>query len=202
MALPLAPTVIKCSMFQTLNGQPIMNRFHVKVGATNPSQAECAAVAAMAEAWWQGSVKPLVGSELELREIHCQSLAEVNGPQATFSAGLPEPGTLVSQCLPGNVAFCVSLRSGLSGRSARGRWYWAGLVEAQVAGNVVDAGAVAAIVSAMDGLLTAVTGIGADPIIVSYYTNGALRPGGPVYFIITDALAVDSVVDSQRGRLR
>jgi len=39
------------------------------------------------------------------------------------------------------------------------------------------------------------------PVIVSYYSGGALRPGGPVYFVITDALAVDTTVDSQRGRL-
>jgi len=87
MALPVAPTIIKCSLFQTLNGQPIMNRFHVKVGATNPSAAECNAVAVAVANWWAGNVQDLVGDQLSLREVHAQSLAEVNGPQATFSSG-------------------------------------------------------------------------------------------------------------------
>jgi len=175
MALPIAPTIIKCSLFQTLNGQPIMNRFHIKVGATNPSQAECAAVASAVAGWWTGNVQTLVGDALQLREVHAMSLAEVNGPQATFSSGLPASGTITSPTLPGNVAFCVSFRTGLTGRSARGRWYWAGLTENQVAQNAVDGGTAASIVGAMDNLISTITGIAASPVIVSYYTNGALR---------------------------
>ena len=148
MTLPVAPTIIKCSLFQTLNGQPIMNRFHVKVGATNPSAAECNAVAVAVANWWAGNVQDLVGDQLSLREVHAQSLAEVNGPQATFSTGLPAAGALTSPTLPGNVAFCVSLRSGLTGRSARGRWYWGGLTESQVSQNQVDGGTATSIVAA------------------------------------------------------
>jgi len=201
MTLPVAPTIIKCSLFQTLNGQPIMNRFHVKVGATNPSAAECNAVAVAVANWWAGNVQDLVGDQLSLREVHAQSLAEVNGPQATFSTGLPAAGALTSPTLPGNVAFCVSLRSGLTGRSARGRWYWGGLTESQVSQNQVDGGTATSIVAAIDNLISTIEGIAALPVIVSYYSGGIVRPGGPVYFVITDALAVDTTVDSQRGRL-
>ncbi len=201
MTLPLAPTIIKVSLFQTLNGQPIMNRIHVKVAATNPTAADCATLASAVAGWWTGNVKALVGDQLSLREVHAMSLAEANGPQATFSSGLPSAGTLLAATLPGNVAFCVSLRSGFTGRSARGRWYWAGLTEAQVALNAVDGGTVTSIVAAMDNLISTITGLSASPVVVSYFSGGILRPGGPVYFVINDAIAVDNIVDSQRGRL-
>jgi len=138
---------------------------------------------------------------MELRQVHCMSIAEVNGPQATFSAGLPLAGTSGQPSVPNNVSFCVSLRTGLTGRSARGRWFWAGLGEGQVTGNNVDTGVATAIVAAIDALLNTITAIGGSPVIVSYNSGGGPRPGGPVKFVINDALAVDTIVDSQRGRL-
>jgi hypothetical protein len=148
-----------------------------------------------------GNVQPLVGSGLELRSVEAVSIAEQNGPQAVFSAGLPAAGALAQQMLPGSVAFCVSLRTGLTGRSARGRYYWQGLTEDQVSGNTVASGTVTSIVGAMDNLISTITGISAFPVIVSYFSGGIARPGGPVTFLINDALAVDNIVDSQRGRL-
>lgn len=196
-----APTIIKIAWFYTLNGQPAMNRMHVTTGITLPTQANCAAVAAIAANWWLGNAQALVHPGMILREVQAVSLAEQNGPQATFSAGLPAAGTLGQPATPGSVSFCVSLRTGLTGRSARGRWYWAGLTENQVTDNEVLTGTVASIVGAMDNLLNALVTPTSFPVIVSYQTNGAPRPGGPVYFGITDALAVDNTVDSQRGRL-
>lgn len=201
MPLPLSPATIKCSLFQTLNGQPIMNRIHVSVAATLPTELGCAGVASAVKDWWVGNVKALVANTLELRAVQAISLAETNGPSFIISSGLPSIGTGTGAALPGNNAFCVSLRSGLTGRSARGRWYWGGLTEAQVDENNVNSGIVTSIVGAMDNLLGAIRAIDAEPIILSYFANKALRPGGPVKFIITDALAVDNVVDSQRGRL-
>jgi len=195
------PATIKCSFFYTYQGQQTMNRIHVSHPASFPSEADCQAVANTAAAWWTGNVQSIVTNTLALRQIQATSIAEPNGPQATFSAGLPASGASTSPPLPNNVAFCVSLRSGLAGRSARGRWYWQGLTEEQVAGNIVAGGVVLSIVAAMDNLISTLSGGGAQTVIVSYNANGVPRPGGPVKFIITDALAVDDVIDSQRRRL-
>jgi hypothetical protein len=195
------PATIKLSFFYTWAGQQCMNRIHVGVGATLPSEAECQSVATMGATWWLGNVQDLVPLNLSLRQVEAVSIAEQNGPQATFSSGLPAAGTFAQPSLPNNIAFCVSLRTGLTGRSARGRWYWAGLTEAQVVDNTVDTGTVTDIVAAIDNLLGAINALNADPILVSYNSGGGPRPGGPVKFIITDALAVDSFVDSQRRRL-
>jgi len=201
MPFVAVPATIKASLFYTFAGQQVMNRIYVSHPATLPSEADCQAVANTVAAWWTGNVKALVSNTLALREVQAVSVAEPNGPQATFSAGLPSAGDSIIAPLPNNVAFCVSLRTGLAGRSARGRWYWMGLVENQVDGNEVTTGVVASIVAAIDNLLSALAGGGVQPVIVSFNSGGGPRPGGPVKFFITDALAVDSVVDSQRRRL-
>jgi len=201
MALPVVPATVKASLFYTMNGQPAMNRIHIGTAATLPSEAICAAFAADIADWWNNNCRALVPTTMELRQVQCQSIAETNGPQATFSSGLPLAGTLGQPSVPNNVSFCISLRSGLTGRSARGRWFWAGLTEGQLTGNNVDAGPAASIVAAIDALLNSIAALGGTPVIVSYNSGGGPRPGGPVKFVINDALAVDTIVDSQRGRL-
>jgi len=201
MPFVAVPATVKVNWFYTLNGQPAMNRVHVSVGPTLPSAALCATIANAAAGWWDGNCKTLQTADLSLRETQAISIAEQNGPQASFTSGLPTPGTNINPALPGNTSFAVSLRSGLTGRSARGRWFWAGLTENQVVQNVVDGGIVTSIVAALDNLIGAMSAVGATLVIVSYTSNGIPRPGGPVKFIVTDALAVDNIVDSQRGRL-
>jgi len=195
------PAAIKVDWFYTYNGQNCMNRMYVNRPETNPTAATCAAVAQQAADWWNGNCKVLVPTSCALRLVQATSVAVQNGPSATFSTGLPSPGTHGSPALPGNVTICVSLRTGLTGRSARGRWFWVGLSEDQVAENDLNAGVATSITAALDNLLGAMNAINSAPIIVSFQNNGAPRVGGPVKFFITDALMVDTITDSQRGRL-
>jgi len=195
------PATVKVSLFYTMDNQQCMNRIHVSTSPTLPSAGDCATIAAAVAGWWLGNVQPLVSNTLSLRAVEAVSIAEPNGPQAVFSAGLPVIGAKVQDPLPNSTALAVSLRSGLTGRSARGRWFWLGFTEDQIAGNVVNAGVATSIVAAMDNLLSTITGLSAFPAIVSYIANGVPRPGGPVKFFINDALVVDTIVDTQRRRL-
>jgi hypothetical protein len=201
MAFVAVPACIKMEFFYTMNGQPAMNRIHISTTESEPTEATCLAFAQAGVAWWAGNVPALVAPTFSLREVHTVSLAAQNAPQAVVSEGLPIVGTNGGASLPNNVAIAISLRTGLTGRSARGRWFWGGLTETQVVANEVDGGVLVSIVSAIDNLLSAITDEGGEPVIVSYVSGGAPRGGGPVKFIITDALAVDAIVDSQRGRL-
>jgi len=201
MAFVAVPATVKVDWFYTYNGINCMNRMYVNRTESEPTAATCAAIASQAAAWWIGNAQALVPTTCALRLVQATSVAVQNGPSATFSAGLPAAGSIVSPALPGNNTLCVSLRTGLTGRSARGRWYWVGLAEAQVTGNLVEGGTATSITAAMDALLNAMNAISSAPLIVSFQSNGVPRPGGPVKFFITDALLVDTTVDSQRGRL-
>jgi len=201
MATPLVPATVKCSLFYTLNGVPAMNRFYVRLGASLPSQGDCQTIANNIDTWWEGNVQAIISSSMAINEIEVKSVAEANGPQATFSAGFPIAGALSSPSLPGNNAFCVSLRSGLTGRSARGRWYWCGLTEGQVTGNTLGSGDQTSILAAMQNLIDLIASLSAHFVIVSFNADGGPRVGGPVTFNVLNAIAVDSTIDSQRGRL-
>jgi len=201
MPFVAVPAAVKVSWFYTYNGQNCMNRMYVNRTESEPNAATCAAIASQAAAWWIGNCRTLVPTTCELRLVEAVSVAVQNGPSATFSSGLPSIGTHASPALPGNNTICVSLRTGLTGRSARGRWYWVGLAEDQVAGNLLDGAVASAITGAVDSLLSAMNAINSAPLIVSFQNNGVPRPGGPVKFFINDALMVDTIIDSQRGRL-
>lgn len=200
MPFVAAPNCLEVQFRYTYAGERTMNRIHVNVG-TAPSFAGAAAVASLCADWWTTNVPPLVATTLALREVYVKSLHAASAPEATVTAGLPEAGTNVSPPLPNNVSLAVSLRSTFTGRSARGRWFWQGLCEDQVDGNVVTNGAIAGIDAALTNLLGVFNTAELPWVIISYRTNNAPRVGGPVYTDVTTIAVVDSVVDSQRRRL-
>jgi len=200
MPFVAAPNIIECQFRGTLDGQQVMNRIHVNVTGT-PTEGDCATVAAAAAQWWLDNVQDLVVVTASLREVFCKSLEEENGPQASFTAGLPASGTIDLDGLPNNCALCVSLRTGLSGRSARGRWFWYGFADTQANGSTVVGGVRDSIDAAMTNLLAVIEALSALWVIVSFIHNGAPRAGGPVYFVVTNIVIIDDTIDSQRRRL-
>lgn len=195
-----APNIIEVQFRQTFALQQTMNRIHVNV-LTVPTEAICQSVATACAVWWTNNVDSIVTSQLALREVYVKSLAVENGPQASFSSGFPAAGTLADDPLPNSVSIAASLRTGLTGRSARGRWFWQGLTESQVTGNVVTTGSLGDIDAALTALRATIVGLGYLWVIVSFISGGVPRVGGPVYFVVNDILFTDSVVDSQRNRL-
>jgi len=195
-----APNIVEVQWRTTFAGQETMNRIHVDVlGA--PSADDVQNLATECGNWWTGNVQDLVPPDLELREVYAKSIATQPGPEATFTAGLPAAGLLGQPALPSNCSICASLRSGETGRSARGRWYWQGLTENQVAGNVVASGTQTDILAALFNLKGVISGAGFLWVIVSFYSNNVVRPGGPVYFPVNTITMVDGFIDSQRRRL-
>jgi len=195
-----APNIVELQFRYTNAGEQTENRIHLDVGAT-PTALDLANINEAAAEWYTGNMPDLQPTSLVLREIYSKSLETQPGPEATYTAGLPIPGTSAFQALPSNASLAVSLRSGETGRSARGRWYWQQLAENQVDTNLVTTGAQADILAAMQNLKNAMTDVSATWVIVSYRHNNAPRVGGPVYFTVNSIILVDNVVDSQRRRL-
>jgi hypothetical protein len=195
-----APNIVEMQFRTTWAGQRAMNRIHVNV-FTAPTQALCQSVANAGLTWWTGNVVTLTPAALELREVFVKDISVANGFQATASPAGPLPGTNGSPSLPNNVSICASIRTGLTGRSARGRWYWQGLSESQVTDSTVSAGVLTSIDAALTNLASAIAALGFNWQIVSFQSAGVPRPGGPVYFAVSDIVFVDAFVDSQRRRL-
>lgn len=181
-------------------GQHIENRFHINAGHT-PALADIVAVHPIIANSILTDWLPELPADVTLVSVFYRSLETENDVQleAPFVTGTV--GTHSGADSPNQNTLCISLRSGMSGRSARGRLYWLGLSEDMTSGNVVDATPAAAIVSALQGLQAGLATALYPLTIVSYINNGAPRVGGPVYFEVLSILLVDRQIDSQRRRM-
>lgn len=107
-------------------------------------------------------------------------------------------GLVNSPGLPAQNTIAISLRSGLAGRSRRGRTYHVGLAEDQVIGSRTTVGHATALAEAYSALIT---GTGEDWAwgIASYVSNGAPRTEA-MFTTITSCILTDTIVDSMDTR--
>lgn len=152
-------------------------------------------------AWWQTELRPITSAGVQLREVYAEDLSSATGPTGTSTPATPTFGQNTSPAMPANVSLAVSFRTALRGRSFRGRNFFVGLCENQVADSAVLSDTVSAIQAAYTLLLPSggqfTRGIWS---VVSRYSNGAPRAVGVSTFV-TSVVVVDAVVDSQRRRL-
>jgi hypothetical protein len=126
-------------------------------------------------------------------------LSSING--IFLQTALTISGADASQPMPNEVTYCLSLRTAARGRSARGRFYWLGIAEAMRNGqNRVTTTFRNACAAAGDNLVGALATAGFHWSIVSYISGGAPRAGGPVYFLVTNTITTDDILDSQKRR--
>lgn len=194
------PKVIHAALNGTLHLEQVQNNLYFLVSGAEPTASECEAVADTVAGWWVTNLTPLLSSSYTLRNVTATSLHAAIAPQFVSTAGLPSPGASASAALPGNSAYVISFRTGLAGRSARGRNYVPGLPENQVAGNQVEIAWSGAVVAAYEALLTAISPIGVTWVVVQRRADGDVLPAG-VPRPVSAVVAVDRNVDSQRRRL-
>ena len=138
------------------------------------------------------------------------TLRDVRGPNLPLvqSAGAPHAGTNVGIALPAEVAICATLRTALTGVANRGRMYLVGFsVDQVVAGNLIAAGAVAAVQAWLSTIFTTMSGqamtwsIG-HPARQAYTgSSGTQHPARLAGLVpITGLVVRDNHWDSQRRR--
>jgi len=129
-----------------------------------------------------------------------KGLELINDIQSSSVAGAGA-GSASGDGFPNNVAFVLTFRTGLTGRSARGRAYIGGIpASATTTNNTVFSSFAAAMVADMGQVKTAAVGAGWQLVVVSRITGGALRPLG-VHNAVTSIVARNTELDSQRRRL-
>lgn len=186
-------------MRYTWNLQQCMNTLYFRnplgwsVGALNDLCGEMYLV-------WDAHWKPQQASTVILREIVATQLEGEIDNQYTLSLPGTAFGSAGTPSLPNNVSFCVSFRTGLTGRSARGRNYFIGLVEGAVVDSTVNAASIDAIVDGYEAVLALNSTLSHEWVVVQRYSQGVLLPSG-ITRPINSVLAVNAIVDSQRRRL-
>jgi len=152
------------------------------------------------DAWVGSQLLPSVSPSYEYFNTHCRDLRLPVGFESTnlTSAGVGSRGASTG---PNNQVLSVSRRSGLAGRSARGRVFWPDIPdEDKLDDNHVTAARAIVYAEIMDALTAAIAGAGWVEVIVSRRTNGVANVPAVTY-PVTQYLTVDNTLDSMRRRL-
>jgi len=200
MAFVAAPNIVQVEWRYTMFGQQCENRLMINNFAP-PTQADLDGYALRGWTWWVDTYSAHIADSVNLREVKTTDMGLQNGSISVYAPSSTVFGQVLGGQLPNETSFCVTLNTSNRGRSARGRWFVAGVpdIYRQDANNITTVHA-GEYVSALQVLINLLTSISKAAVIVSRVSNGAPRPGGPVYFIVDSASFSDTVLDSQRRR--
>lgn len=147
-----------------------------------------------------GDLRLNLANTLVSTETYMIDLFSQYGGARTFGPFTNPAGAHADKGLPNNVAFVVSHRTGLRGKSYRGRTYIPGLIEGAVINNTLDAAVALSYVVAFNNMRTALFSDGINFCVLSRRINNAWRTEGQATPVEV-SLTKDNRVDTQRGRL-
>jgi len=191
MPAPVFPTAYQVEVRGHLFGQEVENVWHVL--GDDPFDAGVASgVAGIFQTAYAAIMDPL-SQDYTVNEIFVHNLAGTASGEFTLAVIPAQAGGQPVGSEPGNVAFCVSLRTALAGRRFRGRKYFAGIPTGSVVANLLDVDIANEIVTQV-AILMANLAANSTPMCV-------FSPTGLTLTTVTAITYVDLVVDSQRRRL-
>jgi len=163
-------------------------------------QADIDALAAAVDGAVGSDYKPIMTAGMSYDGTLVRGLTTANDLTSYDNTSAGAGGVSGAQ-LPNNVTLCATLRSGLTGRSARGRFYAFPTGISQLSAANIFAGTYGtALLAAISAINVAAALAGWQFVIISRFTGGAARPTG-VVFPVTQVQLRNTTCDSQRGRL-
>lgn len=199
MAFQSAPNMAEAVIQGSMGGKAVYNILNFqKPGGYD--ETDILALATLVDLWWGTDLVPLLNVGYAYVQTLARGLENLNDYEATVSdtAG---SGTVTGGPAGNNAALCLTHRSGLTGRSARGRTYIGGIpASVMLSATTVTTTFVNDIVNAFDNILSVASAAGWVFSVLSRYSGGAPRTTA-VHFPIVSIEARNNEIDSQRGRL-
>lgn len=150
---------------------------------------------------------PFLSAAIQLVEVIGRLLDAASSIGASFIPPTPPSGGVSGNSAPNNVTYTISFKTGLTGRSFRGRNYVPGLPGSAVTGNTISPTTRAGLLAFYSSLIAFAESEGATWVVVSRYSGVDPVTKDPiprVTGVTTPISAVgtfDATVDSQRRRL-
>jgi len=182
-----------------LDGQTVENTLYYQK-TTSPDATSLASLVEVVTAYIKDEVLPFLDAAIQLVRVVGTLIDVIDGLTYTSTTGLPAAGAQTGAVLPNNVAFCISFRTAIAGRSGRGRNYITGISSDDVTANTFDTAWSTNLVSAYAGLRSVAGDDGWSLVVVSRFSDGSPRVSALVS-PVTAVIATDRTVDSQRRRL-
>ena len=199
--VPAVSTVRAAVIFQTAGGNEAANVFHFRKSAGGTiSAGDLETVAGFLVGEYLASWQVTASNAWSVQRVELRAMDVADGPVLTSTDDLPLAGSRTSPALPDNVAACVTLYTGLAGRSRRGRIFHGGLTEDAVTNNTMIQAYADNLDALYDGIVNAAIASVWDWVVASFITAGAPR----VTALLTEVSAPtvrDLRVDTMRKRL-
>lgn len=196
-----APDIAEVEIRMTLQGVPVENVLHFINTLGDPwSAPTIQALAQSALANFTTTVLTTQCTALSLRSVLAKDLSAEVAPMFEAFPLVPVTGPLTGPAMPNQNAVVLTKRSGLTGRSARGRVYHCGFTEDQVSGNFITDPYADDVNNAWQAFVEALNEDDFVMVILSRRTGGVLRPAG-IAFNMTSLGLRNNRIDSQRRRM-
>jgi hypothetical protein len=206
MPFQSVPNTAQATVRFTLLEREFSNTFHYEADA-GYTESDLQDLADAVDSVVGTYLLPLLDVRVTYLRTDVRGLDAENDLFVTANAETGVGGQGLNRALPNNVAFVLSRRSGLTGRSARGRVFIGGLPAISTFFEVphytmLNTTAAESFRTAVDEFRKLTTGLPAwQPVIVSRFTNGSKRATG-VTFNWVYTTYEDRIVDTRRSRLR
>lgn len=200
-----AANVVKVALRWTVEGLEAFNIINVLCPAP-ASGSDLTAIAAVFQAWWTNDWRACISNQASWQGADLTALDSAGAPFLAYLNSGTLAGVDAQAPYPPQVSLAVSLRTGLSGRSYRGRFYVAGLTKGfPSVGGLLSAGSVTSIQTLANGLRTRMVTAGYAVCVLSLYSgvdvNGDKIPRSSGVATPISIMVVGNRLDSQRRRL-
>lgn len=174
-----------------ITGQEYLNVFNFKAPGSGVSAADCAAVNTFMTVWWNNNYRHMCAILVVGRQVVSTGMDVFPAAQAT--GVLAFPGDRAGVITTSGTTLAVKFATGVASRRHRGRHYSFPAVQNDVAGDSFTGAYVTALVGVWDNLIASAQTAG-YPLVIASLADAALYP-------VSNAVAVDATIDSQRRRL-
>jgi hypothetical protein len=194
------PNTVACRLVHLFLQQPITNTLYVNYD-TQPDFTDLTTLASVLVSQWQQKIMPKLSTQTKLTTVSLRDLTTASGIVYEYSGPpLPVSGGAAGPPLPSSVAVVVSLRTGLAGRSFRGRLFFGGFSETQSDGNYMLNNLPVQLKDALVDVIDAINTTSRRVVVVSRYAQNQPRSTGVVTPVVS-VLARTVRLATQRKRL-
>lgn len=154
----------------------------------------------------QTDLLPALASSIQLIELIGRLLDTASSIGFSLPVTPPVSGGVSGNAAPNNVTYTISFKTGLTGRSFRGRNYVPGLAAGSFTENTIASGTRTAILAFYSALMAMASENGSPWVVVSRY-SGVDSDGKPIPRVagvttnVASVTTFDNTADSQRRRL-
>lgn len=192
------PNVAQVRIEGSQDGQLTINDLYFEVSGGGITPVNVLALATAVAAWVVGNFAAPLSNDWAASRVVAFDIGDPAGAIAVAPSVVI--GGTATESAPNNVAACLSIRTGLAGRSGHGRNYICGIPNADIDINTMSGTLMADIIENYEMLIGAGTFLaGWQWVVVSRRTLGDVRPAG-IAIPVTAVSFTRPTVSSMRSR--